>query len=168
MPRRGIARHWTKGENGELIQVPGLEIKDGRQIFVKLTYEERMYIHKREDWTDPDGIRWCIDTLQELEDEALKDLAVIKPFTPNEWQYLAAVLKDRRPSPKLICSAGFLAECVIDAKNMVTATSLYEVNPYDIRDKIYGLSALHVVAVWNRIDNYWRFNMVDFSLWAQQ
>lgn len=168
MSRRGIARHWEKDENGQLVQVPGLKIEDGRQIFVKLTYEERMYIHKRDDWTDPDGIRWCIDTLQELENAALKELAEIKPFTAEEWKYLAACLKDRRPSPKLICSAAFLGEVVSDAKNFQTLTDLYDVNPYDIRDKAYLLTPLQVLAVWNRIDNFHKYDLADFSLWSAQ
>lgn len=104
-----------------------------------------------------------IRLMKGIEAEALAELRGY--FTADEWKFLAEALKKQREP---FTSKEELQRLVMMIKNLEATSSYYNVRPVDICEKISGLSSAHVLAITERVNEFWhRSEAVSFNDWAQ-
>lgn len=133
---------------------------------VRLDQDDADYIqHKGRGASFNEALRNCVKLLRDMEAEGLAEIRGY--FQPNEWKFLANVLKgDEQP----IASKNELCRRVMRIRLLVVLTSYFGIEPAKIVDKIQALNACHVTAITQRIFDYWNNGEpqgVDINDWSR-
>lgn len=109
------------------------------------------------------ALRFFIGMVRDIEAEGLAEVRGY--FEPQEWKFMADALKDR---VEPLWNKHELSRIVMNIKNMEAASSYYGVKPSKLCDKINELNSIHVLAVTQRIHEFWhRSEFVTMNEWAQ-
>lgn len=109
------------------------------------------------------AIRFFVHILRDLEAEGLAELRGY--FEPKEWKFMADAMK-RNTEP--IWSKNELQRIIMDIRNMEATASYYDVIPAKLVDKIANLNSIHVLAVTQRVHEFWeRSEGVTMDEWAR-
>ena len=131
---------------------------------VRLEKDDWNYIYsKGRGRTFNQAIKFFVHIMRDIEAEGLAEIRGY--FRPNEWKFMAEALK-RSTEP--IWAKNELIRLIMEIRNMEATSSYYDVKPALLCDKIRGLNAVHVLAVTQRVHEFWlRSEGVSFDEWAQ-
>lgn len=104
-----------------------------------------------------------IRLMREIEGEALAELRGY--FKPNEWKFIADALKQCR---ELQASKNELQRQIMMIQNLEAKSQFYQVVPTELCEKIAALSSIHVLCVYQRVNEFWnRSTLVSMDEWAR-
>jgi len=112
------------------------------------------------------GIAWALNALRAITANAERDLKGY--FTPDEWKYMAYIMREESAQEAANqCSPDILINMLRNPKELFAG--YITCDPMELSNKIEGLLCSHVLAIWVRVDHYWRFNDKQISLddWAK-
>lgn len=109
------------------------------------------------------ALNYFIGILRQMEAEGLAEIRGY--FEPKEWKFMADALKN---NTQPICNKQELQRLIMDIRNMEAKSSYYEVSPAELCDKIAGINAVHVLAITQRVHEFWHHSeAVTMDEWAR-
>ena len=109
------------------------------------------------------AMKYFIRIVRDMEAEGLAEIRGY--FMANEWKFMADALK-RHTEP--IWSKNELQLHIMNIRHMEAKSSYYGVEPAALCEKISALTAVHVLALTQRIHEFWeRSEAVSMDEWAR-
>lgn len=98
----------------------------------------------------------------EASTEELRDL-----FSPEEWLYLAATMRNQEPAEMFICDKGAFISYVMSYKRK-GVQKMYAVDMNRLTDKLNTLHAANITALYMRLLDYDRhIDKIDKEAWSR-